>query len=88
MQHFAKVSVTVVDHAEQFVFARVAWYQPHPHQYKLGKPAEVWCHDLFELDGLHSFIPLDKFTSRSVYCTKKIENELVLIVIPIVQIVD
>ena len=85
IQHFAKVSLSVEDHVQQFVFARVAWYQPHPYQYKLGKPAEVWCHDLFEHHGLHSFISLEKIVSRCVYCTKSINNDPVLIIVAIIE---
>ena len=85
IKHFAKVSVTVEDRVEQFVLARVEWYQPHPCRNKLGKPAQVWCHDLFEHEGLYSFLSLDKIISRCVYCTKILEQQLVLIVVPIVE---
>ena len=35
-------------------FVVVAWFKPHPSQFEIGKPAQVWCEQLFESAGLHS----------------------------------
>lgn len=28
--------------------ASVKWFQPHPSRFHLGKPAQIWCKNLFE----------------------------------------
>lgn len=85
IQHFSKVSINIGEHVQYLVIARVSWYQPHPYQHKVGKPAEVWCPNLFECHGLHSFIPIEKIVSRCVYCEKNIQNEPVIIIVPLVE---
>ena len=68
-------------------FVVVAWFKPHPSQFEIGKPAQVWCEQLFESAGLHSFLPIHQLCCRCVYSTMKLhdENLLVNIVVPLVE---
>ena len=87
IHHFAKLSIQVREHAQvqYLVVAHVSWYFPHPDQNKLGKPAQVWCRNMFERYGLHSYLPVDKIMSRCVYCVRRIQNESVMIVVPLIE---
>ena len=85
IQHFVKVALSGKHSTEWYIFACVAWYQPHPYQYKLRKPAEVWCQELFEQHGLHSYIALEKIISWCAYCTINTGNENILAVVPVVD---
>ncbi len=85
IHHFAKVSLNVGEQVQYIVVAHVSWYYPHPNQHLLGKPAQVWCPNLFEHYGLHSYLPVEKIVSRCVYCKRSVQDESVLIVIPLVE---
>lgn len=75
----------------QFTHAVVSWFKPHSSQFILGKPAQVWCADLFERkSGIYSFIPLDDLcfiTIKQCIHTKMKINDCddVLVVVPIVS---
>ena len=57
----------------------------HPALSELGKPAQIWCDNLFEVSGIHSFVPLQLYHSRCVYCIMPIDGEHVLVVVPLVN---
>ena len=82
---FARVSCNAGDEVKYLDVAHVSWYFPHPNQHKLGKPAEVWCPELFERYGIHSFVPINKIVSRCVYSKMNVLGESVLIVVPLVE---
>ena len=67
------------------VFAISSWFAPHPKRYLLGRPAQIWCKGLFEVDGTHSFVPSDLLVSQCAHCIKTIEeiHETVLIVVSV-----
>lgn len=67
------------------LLAYVSWYFPHEDQLIIGKPAQVWCKNLFEVPGPHSFIPVDHIISRCAYCVRKIKEEMVLVIVPLVE---
>lgn len=86
VHNFVKISFTI-DHEdliEYMVLAVVSWYSPHLSQHVMGKPAQVWCHDLFEPPyGIHSYLPIEKISSFCVYCKSNIQDENVLVVVPL-----
>lgn len=67
------------------LLAYVSWYFPHEDQQIIGKPAQVWCRNFFEVSGPHSFVPVDHIISRCAYCVRQIKEELVLVVVPLVE---
>ena len=84
VHHFAKVSVNIEDQVEYMVVAVVSWYSPHPNQHMIGKPAQVWCDNIFEPPyGIHSFLPIEKIRSFCVYCKNIIQDKNVLVVVPL-----
>ena len=66
-------------------FVVVSWFQPHPYRFEIGKPAQVWCYQLFEPHGPQSFLPVANLCSRCVHSIIKVHNEDVLVVVPLVE---
>lgn len=92
--HFLKVAYSVhsdssvtMDSSESHtvLLARVSWYLPHPAFSSFGKPAQLWCNDLFEVSGVHSFVPLHLYQSRCIHCTMSHCDENVLVIVPLVN---
>lgn len=49
IKYFVKISYAVC-------FVVVAWFKPHPSQFEIGKPAQVWCEQLLKvLDYIHFY---------------------------------
>lgn len=68
--YFVKASFQHATSSNTLVLARASWYSPHPNRYVIGKPAKVWCPDLYESFGIHSFLQLKYLKSRCAYCKK------------------
>ena len=85
IHYFAKVSVNLGEQVHYLVVARVSWYYPHPYQHSLGKPAEVWCPNMFEHYSLHAFLLVEKIVSRCVYCHKSVRGESVMVIVLLVE---
>ena len=64
------------------LLAYVSWYLPHPACYAMGKPAQIWCNDVFEKSG---YVPLDLYQSRCVHCTMLYNGENVFVVVPLIS---
>ena len=86
IKYFVKISYTVCNSnsVHTMCFVVVAWFQPHPSRFEIGKPAQVWCKQLFESARLHSFLPIHDLCCRCVYSTIKLHEENVLVV-PLVE---
>ena len=80
----ATVSTSCDDNCQRWTLARVSWFYPNPHRYAIGKPAELWCTNMFEAFGMHSYIPLDHLLCRCAHVTQTINGDSVLTVIPLV----
>lgn len=65
--------------------AIVSWYFPHPGRSVIGKPAEVWCKNMFESFGVHSFLPLHNLICRCAHGTMLVSDEQVLLAILLVE---
>jgi hypothetical protein len=65
--------------------AHVSWYFPHPSRSVIGKPAEIWCNNMYESFGVHSFLPVQNFICRCAHGTMQLSDEEVLLVIPLVE---
>lgn len=67
------------------VFAFVQWPQIHPQKDVMGKPVEIWCNNLFEPTMLNTFLPIDNIVSRVAIATHELDNEDVLVIIPLLH---
>ena len=82
---FCKSIVEINGESKTHLLVSLAWFKPHPKSYELGKPTTVWYHDLFELHGFHSIIPVQFLTSRAVSLIEQLDNESVLFVCPCID---
>ena len=75
------------DFPDHLLLARVSWFYPSQHRYVIGKPAELWCGNLFEGFGVHSYIPLEStnLICRCGYGQFKYQDEALLVVVPLVE---
>ena len=62
-------------------FAVVSCFQPH---LEIGKPAQVWCKQLFECHSLSSFLPVYKLHCRCVYLNTQLHEENFMMVAPLI----
>jgi hypothetical protein len=83
IKYFMKQNIKVNGQYVSCVLAAVLWFQVHPERHSLGSPVEVWCKDLFEIDGPASFIPVQRIHGKFVPAFDNINNENVLIVCPL-----
>ena len=61
--------------------AYVSWFSPHPECYDIiSQPAKIWCANLVESYGMHSFVPSELLLSRCAHGKQVINNESVLVV--------
>ncbi len=83
IHYFAKVAFTDENSSQHTqIVAALSWYAPHPSRTTLGSPAQVWCISQFESSGIQSFAPLECLIARCAYCTKSIDDESVLVIVP------
>lgn len=73
------------DKIDTLILASVSWYFPHPNQSVIGKPAQVWCKNMYESFGVHSFLPLKNFICRCAHGTMLVSDEQVLLVVSLVE---
>lgn len=66
-------------------FAVARWPQIHPSKDSIGKPVQVWCHNLFENSIDNCFIPIENIQSRVIIAVDTLEEEQVLFVVPVVK---
>lgn len=65
------------------LLAVVRWFESHPSRRLLGAPVELWCKDLFELEGSPSFVPVKRLHGRFVPVFDVVQQEHVLVVCPL-----
>lgn len=80
IQHFVRVSThdqagSLVKHLD---LAAVLWHKPHHQKNLIGKPVQVWCHNVFEDGGVHSFLPIDCIKCCCAFGVECIEMNLFL----------
>jgi len=79
---FCKHVVEVHGEYKTHLLVSLSWFRRHPKNTEFGKPTTVWYHDLFELYGIHSIIPVQFLRSRSVSLIQNLDGESVLFVCP------
>lgn len=85
VHYYLKASVLVGNDENSLLLAHVSWLFPHPEQYRLGKPAQLWCNNMYESFGLHSFVLLDSIICRCAHGIRLHEEENLLVVVPLVE---
>ena len=68
-----------------YLLAYVSWYYPHNDQQLLGKPAQLWCSELCERPGVHSFVPIDQLTARCAHSIRNVNDESLIVIVPLVE---
>ena len=82
---FLKATFFIDGQIQSQYLVSAKWFQSHPSRFIVGKPAQIWCKNLFERGGIHSFIPLGFLICRCVYTTIKVDRESVLCIVPLVE---
>ena len=85
IHYFMQTFYTINNSTVSVVYAYVSWFFPHPDRFVVGKPAELWCRSHYEVFGLHSFLPINHLVSRCAYGIKELNNEQLLVTVPLVE---
>ena len=87
VNYFAKNSIKIKGQTYTHLLVSLRWFKCHPLKHHYGKPMSVWEHDLFEMPGVHSVIPVQFVSSCAVTLLDKIKeyDPFVLFVIPCVD---
>ncbi|XP_028416158.1 uncharacterized protein LOC114539750 [Dendronephthya gigantea] len=83
IDYILEQSIEVNDNRVKCILAAVRWFSVHPQRHKLGSPTEVWCRNVWELDGCASFIPVQRIFCRFFLVYDVVDGERVLIVCPV-----
>ena len=57
------------------LLAGVRWLQSHPLRHAIGAPVDVWCKDLYELEGGASFVPVQRLHGKFIPAFDIIQHE-------------
>lgn len=86
IHYFIRASLTMSNQCTEYLtLAFVSWFSPHPSRHNLGKPAELWCSQLYEPQGIHSFVQIKDILSRCAHGIRQHHGENVIIVVPLVE---
>ena len=66
IKYFAQHNIIINGHTHRLIAFAAMWFKSRPDKDLFGKPVTVWDHDLYELFGHHSIIPVQMIQSRSV----------------------
>ena len=66
IDYFVKQNIKVGNQYVTCILAAINWFQSHPDRHLIGAPAEVWCKDLFEVEGQATFIPTQRICGKFV----------------------
>jgi hypothetical protein len=81
----ASISSRSGEDVSKFLVAVVSWCMPHPNKGAIGNPAQIWSKDLYEVDGIHTFLPLSDLKCRCASYVTKINTESVFVIVPLVE---
>lgn len=85
VHYYLKASFIANNKESSLLLAYVSWLFPHPQRYRLGKPAQLWCNNMYESFGLHSFVQLNSILCRCANGIRLHDEENVLVVVPLVE---
>ena len=68
------------------VFVVVKWLQVHPQRHIMGKPAEIWCDNLYEDKSENKIAPVENITSRVAISSDSLDGyDNILVFIPLLH---
>ena len=79
VDYFLKQNIKVGNQYVTRILAAVHWFQSHPDRHSLGAPVEVWCKDLFELEGEATFIPVRRIYGKFIPAVDVVRDKNVLV---------
>lgn len=85
VHYYVKATFSSETQSNSLILANVSWFFPHPERCTLGKPVQLWCSNMFESCGTHSFLPLDHLICRCAHGIKIFNDEPLLLVVPLVE---
>ena len=85
IDYFIKHTILIKETPVTHLLASPSWFKPHPKSSDFGKPLTVWYNDLFEPGGLHSYLPVQFLTNRTVSLVDRLDGESVLFVCPCIE---
>ena len=86
VHYYLKAYYSLDNQTTSSYFAYVSWLKPDPHRYLIGKPVELWCTNMYETFGIHSFVPIDKILHRCAYGTfTHHDDQRFLLIVPLVE---
>lgn len=85
IEYFAQHNALVNGKLFSHLLFSALWFKHRPDRNHFGQPVTVWEHDIFELFGCHSTIPVQLIKSRTVSCLYKLNEESVLLVVPCID---
>ena len=91
VHYFAKISLMCKNpdssspFQESILLSVASSYYPHSMRFACGNPVQVWCSDIFESHGLHTYVPLHLFTARCAHCVRNFNSQNLLFVTPLVE---
>ena len=83
VDYFFKQNIKVGNQYVKCILAAIQWFQSHPDRHSIGAPVEVWCKDLFKLEG--TFIPVQRIYGKFIPAVDIVRDENVLVVCPLVR---
>ena len=85
IRHYIKASVSCRENVSQLLLAAVQWYRPHPSKNSIGKPVQIWMHNVFEDSAIYSFMPVQYLKCRCSFSIITFNDDSVLVVVPLVE---
>ena len=82
VDYFMKQNVKVSGQYVACILASIRWFQAHPFRHSLGAPVEVWCKDLFELEGDAKFMPVQRIYENSSQHLRLLRKKMFLLFAP------
>lgn len=85
IEHFFSHSILMSEtECVSNMFAAVLWPTNHPFKDHVGKPYEIWCASVYETCNQNTYLPLENFKAPLLTACHEIDDEVVLVTVPII----
>ena len=85
INYFVKHSIKVCGNVHTHVVFHASWFQFNSQMNRYGKPITIWEHNIFEIQGCYSIIPVQFIKYRTVSIVDKVDNVPVLLACPCIN---
>ena len=82
---FGKIFCCVGDSTYTETLVCVSWFKVHPQYSVFGKPVQVWCSNIFERPGVHSFLTIPQLVCPCVHSIQPHSSGPGLVVVPMIS---